>query len=203
MSEEIKKPPYTTIIVAYNENFVIGNGVSVPWCIPEDLKFFKNTTMGHTCVMGRRTWDSIPSRFRPLFGRYNIIVTHRHRYFEFPRETSTKIAACDSIERAISLGKQEDPEGEVFLIGGGQIYAYALEHDLVDHVLASEIKGYLDVDGTTHFPNLKLLGWTSEVYKEFAEFTVMKYEKDHDRNNSNTRIAGESEKARRTVNEAI
>jgi len=64
-----------TLIVAYNKNLVIGDDTgNIPWKIPEDLKFFKEYTMGKPCIMGRKTWDSIPSQFKPLKGRTNIIV---------------------------------------------------------------------------------------------------------------------------------
>lgn len=106
-----------TIIVAYNQNFVIGNNLGkVPWHIPDDLKFFKETTMGHACIMGRKTWDSIPPKYRPLPGRFNIIVTRGHRNFDFPNGQSEKMAACADIETAIALGRQFT-EGEVFITG--------------------------------------------------------------------------------------
>jgi dihydrofolate reductase len=184
---------------------VIGNNLGkVPWHIPEDIAFFKQTTMGHPCIMGRTTWDSIPTKFKPLPGRFNIIVTRGFRNFEFPdNRRGADMAACESIEKAISLGRQYDPDGEVFITGGGKVYQYCLDHDLVDRVLASEIHNHLEVEGATFFPDLKQLGWTGTVFKDYAEFTVMEYRKSHDRDQGDTRIAGEGQEACRTADEAI
>lgn len=181
--------PRVTIIVAYNANRVIGNNLGfVPWHVPEDLKFFKETTMGSPCIMGRKTWDSIPQKYKPLPGRYNIIVTKGHRNFEFPDNPpkDTEMAACVSVENAITLGKQFTRTGEVFVTGGAQVYAYCVEHDLVDRVLASEIKNHLDVDGATFFPDIKQLGWTGTVVKEYDQFTVMEYKRAGNQDNGGT-----------------
>ena len=165
-----------TAIVAYNGKFVIGNDLGfVPWKIKEDLKFFKDTTMGHPCIMGRKTWDSIPAKFRPLPGRYNIVVTKNHQNFQFPENGRDSIAACESVEKAIALGRQMDPKGEVFITGGSQIYNYCIKYGLVDRVLASEINNYLDVVGASFFPDLKSLKWEGQALKEFEEFKVVEY----------------------------
>lgn len=193
-----------TAIVAYNGNFVIGNNMGkVPWHIPEDMKFFRETTMGHPVIMGRKTWDSIPTKFRPLPGRDNIIVTSGHRNFDFSASNHNRythgedctvpwtptcqlkrfeMAACATVELAISLGKQFDPDGEVFITGGAQVYAYCIDNGLVDRVLASEIKNHLDVEGATFFPDLKKQGWIGKVYREFDQFTVFEYRRNNDSN---------------------
>src|SRR5574343_682070 len=101
----------TTLIVAYNKNFVIADKEgNIPWHIPEDLKFFKEMTTNNSCIMGRKTWESIP--IRPLPNRFNIIVSRS--YIKLP---STNVAACNTVEAAIALGKQFAKE--VFVIGGG------------------------------------------------------------------------------------
>jgi dihydrofolate reductase len=177
------KPPIT-IIVAYNGKFVIGNNLGkVPWHIPEDLKFFKETTMGHPCIMGKNTWESIPDKYKPLPGRANIIVTSHYRNFEFPKgpwPKGTEMAACVDPERAISVARGTHPESEIFITGGGKLYRYCIEHDLVDRVLASEIKNHLDVEGATFFPNLKELGWTGTTLKEYDQFAVIEYRRGHE-----------------------
>lgn len=166
----------TTIIVAYNGKFVIGNNLGkVPWHIPDDLKFFKDTTMGHACVMGRKTWDSIPEKYRPLPGRLNVVVTRNHKDFPFPPNSYNKVAACVDVETAIRHAKQFSPGGEVFITGGAQVYNYCVEKGLVDRVLASEIKNHLDVEGATFFPDLKALGWNGKVVKQYPEFDVVEY----------------------------
>lgn len=170
--------PQVSIIVAYNGKGVIGNNLGkVPWHLPADLKFFKDMTMGHACVMGRKTWDSIPKNYRPLPGRYNVVVTRNHSDFEFPEGSFDKVAACVDVETAIQHAKQFSPGGEVFITGGAQIYNYCIERGLADRVLASEIKNHIDVEGVAFFPNLKEIGWKGTVFKEYDEFTVMDYRK--------------------------
>lgn len=168
-----------SIIVAYNADHVIGDkNNGIPWRVPEDMKFFKETTTGHSVVMGRKTWESIPVKFRPLPGRFNVVVTSGHRSFEFPQSSDPNMmAACESVEKALSLAKQFSLQGEVFVTGGAQIYQYCVDHDLVDRVLASEIKGHLDVEGGAFFPNLKELGWEGKVLHEFDQFNVVEYTK--------------------------
>lgn len=165
----------TTIIVAYNYDRVIGDDQGIPWHIPDDLKLFKNTTMGCSCLMGRKTWESIPDQFRPLPGRLNLVVTKDVTNIHCPPKTNTSLLTSDSIERAIDLGKVMKPDKELFIIGGAQIYNYCLEHNLVDRVLASEIHGYLDVKGTAFFPTLN--DWNRKLLKEYPEFVWMEYTK--------------------------
>jgi dihydrofolate reductase len=167
-----------TIVVAYNENFVIGdsNG-NVPWRIPEDLKFFKEYTMGKACLMGRKTWDSIPVKYKPLLGRTNIVISRDILKINNPGYSKNPMLPANSVEQAILVAEYFCPNQEMCITGGGEIYRYCLENDLVDKVIASEIKGHLDVKGTTFFPNLKELGWKSSVHKEFDEFIVMEYKK--------------------------
>jgi dihydrofolate reductase len=162
-----------TIVVAYNQNFVIGNQYGkVPWHIPDDLKFFKEYTMHKPCIMGRKTWDSIPEKYKPLPGRENFIVTRNPEEFEI---SGRFICPRKSVEIALETAKIF--EREICVIGGGEIYKYFIDHNLADAVLASEIKGYTDVEGTVFFPDLKSLGWKGKVFKEFEEFTVMVYQK--------------------------
>ena len=106
-----------SLVAAVARGGVIGQGSEIPWRIPEDLAFFRDLTMGHAVVMGRRTWDSVPERFRPLPGRRNIVVTRNPHW------------RADGAERAASLddalGLLEDAE-QVFVIGGAEIFAAAL-----------------------------------------------------------------------------
>lgn len=176
-----------TIVVAYNERFVIGNNLGkVPWHIPEDLKFFKEATMGKACVMGRKTWESIPEKYRPLPGRLNIIVSRDPFMVSFPENTGsgTFTMAMESVEDAIKMGLtrklvgwKDDEANEVCITGGGEIYRYCINNGLVDRVLASEIKNHLDVDGATYFPDLKALGWHGEIIREHDDFNVVEYTK--------------------------
>src|SRR3990172_8982338 len=79
----MKTKPLISIIVAVSENNVIGKGDKLPWHMPADMKFFRDTTMNHVVIMGRKNYDSIPLKYRPLEGRTNIVVT-RNTAFEAP-----------------------------------------------------------------------------------------------------------------------
>src|SRR5947207_15972516 len=99
------------------ENRVIGKGGTLPWRIPEDMKWFREITMGKPCVMGRKTWESLPKR--PLPGRTNIVVTRADGY------GADGAIVVSSLAAAIEAAAREKPE-EVAVIGGAQVYAEAL-----------------------------------------------------------------------------
>jgi dihydrofolate reductase len=130
------RKPRLTLIVARARNGVIGAKGTLPWRLPEDLAFFKRTTMGHPIVMGRRTWESIG---RPLPGRRSIVVT-RDAGFD---ASGAEIAA--SLEAAIARAAEAD---EVFVIGGAQLYAAAMPR--ADRLLVTEIDK--DFVGDTFLP---------------------------------------------------
>jgi dihydrofolate reductase len=100
------------LIWAQSTSGVIGRDGAIPWHLPEDLARFKTLTMGHTVVMGRRTWDSLPERFRPLPGRRNVVLT-RNRDFAAPGAD-----VVGSIDDAI--------DEQTWVIGGSEIYHLAL-----------------------------------------------------------------------------
>ena len=122
------------LVVAYSRNRVIGRDGGLPWHLPTDLRRFKELTTGGTVVMGRRTWDSIPERFRPLPGRRNIVVSRN---------------GVDAPEVARSLDEALEG-GDRFVIGGGEIYAQALAR--ADRIHATEVDAV--VDGDVLFPEL-------------------------------------------------
>ncbi|MGA9492036.1 MAG: dihydrofolate reductase [Mycobacterium sp.] len=101
------------LIWAQSTSGVIGRDGGIPWQLPEDLAHFKEVTTGHTVVMGRRTWDSLPAKFRPLPGRRNVVVT---RQSDFTAEGATVVGEIDD---ALT-------EPETWVIGGEQIYTLAL-----------------------------------------------------------------------------
>jgi dihydrofolate reductase len=128
-----------SLVAAVARNGVIGRDNAIPWRIPEDLARFRALTMGHAVVMGRKTWDSLPERFRPLPGRRNVVVTRNPEW------------AADGAERAASLEEALDllrDEERVFVIGGAQIYEAALP--LADELELTEVD--LVVDGDALFP---------------------------------------------------
>ena len=101
------------LVWAQSTSGVIGRGGDIPWRVPEDLARFKEVTMGHTVVMGRRTWESLPARVRPLPGRRNVVLSRQTDYMADGAEM------VDSLEQALT-------EPETWVIGGEQIYLLAL-----------------------------------------------------------------------------
>lgn len=140
-----------SLIVAVSENNVIGKDNDLVWNLPDDMKFFKKTTNGHFVIMGRKNYESIPERFRPLPNRTNVIIT---------RQTNFQAKDClvvNDINQALDLAKNAQ-EQEAFIIGGGQIYQLALQNDLVDRIYLTRIHD--EFEGDTFFPEL------SEQWKE-------------------------------------
>ena len=104
------------MIFARSSNGVIGNNNAMPWHLPEDLAHFKKLTLGHPVIMGRKTWDSLPPRFRPLPGRTNVVVTRQTDW------QATGAQPAGNLNDALALC---DASAEVWIIGGAQIYAQA------------------------------------------------------------------------------
>jgi len=101
------------LIWAQSPSGVIGRAGAIPWRLPEDLARFKELTMGHTVVMGRLTWESLPGKVRPLPGRRNVVVT---RQADYMADGATVVGGLDEVPA----------DDEMWVIGGGQIYTLAL-----------------------------------------------------------------------------
>jgi dihydrofolate reductase len=160
------------LVVAYNKNLVIGDGEKIPWHIPEEIKFFKEYTTGKTCIMGRKTWDSIPKKYKPLKNRCNIVVA---RCVQNVESIEGDFYCVQSVEDAIKKSLEVYPNNKICIIGGKQIYNYCIENNIADKVVASEIKTHTDVLGSVFFPDLKSLNWTRSVVKDYDEFEVVEY----------------------------
>ncbi len=132
-----------SLIAAVARNGVIGAGQSMPWHLPEDFAFFKRTTMGHPLVMGRRTFDSIG---RVLPGRRHIVITRQADWAHAEVET------VHSLVEALALA---GPADEVFVAGGGQVYAEAMPY--AHRLLVTEVD--LEPEGDTHFPPVDPATW--------------------------------------------
>lgn len=133
--------PKVGLIWAEAHGGVIGAAGGMPWHVPEDLAHFKRTTDGAPVVMGRRTWDSLPPRFRPLPGRANIVVT---RQADWTADGAVRAASVDEA-RALAASDADDV---VWVIGGAELFARTIEH--ADLLVVTELD--LDVDGDTHAP---------------------------------------------------
>ncbi|MDH3859059.1 MAG: type 3 dihydrofolate reductase [Gammaproteobacteria bacterium] len=140
-----------SLIVAMDENHLIGRNNSLPWHLPADLAYFKRTTMGKPVVMGRKTFESIG---KPLPGRRNIVIT-RNADFNAP---GCEIA--DSIEAAMSLAHDDD---EVMLIGGASLYQQTIERATKLYIT----RIHQSFNGDTWFPEFDLSDWKEEHREDF------------------------------------
>jgi len=131
--------PEIVLIAAVARDGVIGGGNTLLWHIPEDARHFRGATADHVVIMGRKTWDSLPERFRPLPGRRNIVVTRQKQWQEAGAEAAHSLAA------ALQLVADAD---RVFVIGGAELYAAALP--LADTLMLTEIDA--PFDGDARFP---------------------------------------------------
>ncbi|MFC7459463.1 dihydrofolate reductase [Hydrogenophaga defluvii] len=129
------------LIYARAANGVIGKNNQLPWHLPEDLAHFKRHTSGCPVLMGRKTWDSLPPRFRPLPGRRNLVLT---RQSDWQAEGAER---CDSLDQALTRCADAP---EVWVIGGAQLYALALPH--AQRVVVTEIAQ--DFEGDALAPTL-------------------------------------------------
>ncbi|MEJ8853999.1 dihydrofolate reductase [Variovorax robiniae] len=144
------------LIYARAANGVIGINGKLPWHLPEDLAHFKRTTVGCPVIMGRKTWDSIPPKFRPLPGRTNIVVTRQTDWHDSGAQRAS------SLPEALAIC---DAGTDVWVIGGAQIYAEAAP--LATRAVVTEIGR--DFEGDAHAPELGV-GWR-EVARESAVST--------------------------------
>ncbi|MDQ7054475.1 MAG: type 3 dihydrofolate reductase [candidate division KSB1 bacterium] len=144
--------PILSIIVAIARNRVIGRGNRLPWHLPADLRHFKQTTMGHPIIMGRKTYESIG---RPLPGRQNIVITRNRDYY------AEGCLVVHSLQEA--LAAVPDAE-EVFIIGGASLYREALP--LADRIYLTLVDA--EVEGDTVFPELDASEWREVQRETFA-----------------------------------
>jgi dihydrofolate reductase len=123
-----------SLVVAMADNGVIGVNGTLPWRVPDDLRRFKALTMGKPCIMGRRTWDSLPRK--PLPGRHNIVVTRD------PQFRADGVSLVHSLQEALAIAAGAE---EICIIGGAEIYRAALP--LADRIHLTEI--HANVEGDT------------------------------------------------------
>lgn len=131
------------LIWAQTPDGVIGADNAIPWRLPEDMAHFKATTLGHPVVMGRKTWESLPSRFRPLADRRNIVMTRDPRWGAEGADRAGSIAEALGLA-VTSLPRQVAATRTAWVIGGGEVYRAALEHATMLSV--TEVDAMVDGD---------------------------------------------------------
>jgi len=122
--------------------------------LPRDMKFFKSTTENHVVIMGRKNYDSIPEKYRPLSSRENVIITRN------PDFKAMDCLTFLSLEDALKHFEREQNR-EIFIIGGGEIYKLAMSMDCVDKMYITHVNGSFDAD--TFFPEFDKNDWETEL----------------------------------------
>jgi dihydrofolate reductase len=142
------RQPQLILIAGVARNGVIGRDNQLLWHLPEDLAYFRRQTQGCPVIMGRKTWDSLPPRFRPLPGRRNLVLSRQPQLHLEGAETF--VSLDDAMMRVAEATR-------VFVIGGAQIYAAAM--DRADQLMLTEVDR--DFEGDTHFP-----AWDQAAFEE-------------------------------------
>lgn len=166
MSEETHKPK-VIVIAAVGKNLELGKDNALLWHLHEDMRFFKETTIGHTVVTGRKSFESIPPKYRPLPERTNIILSRNPDYLY--EECYTVASLEEAMEIAVSQG-----EIKVFIIGGGEIYRMALANDVVDEMYLTHVEATF-ADADTFFPLFQLDQWESEQIMSISSDSVNEF----------------------------
>lgn len=147
-----EKRPFISFVVALDQNRVIGLNGALPWRLPDDMKRFRAITMGHRVLMGRKTYESLPPRFRPLPGRKNIVLTRQSDY------DAPGCVVVNSVAEALQVVAEDE---ELMVIGGAQLYEALF--DTVDRLYMTLVQGYNE--GDVFFPAIDSEQWR-EVARE-------------------------------------
>ncbi|WP_090128643.1 dihydrofolate reductase [Limnohabitans sp. Rim11] len=153
------------LIYARAANGVIGLNNQMPWHLPEDLAHFKRTTLGCPVLMGRKTWESIPAKFRPLPGRANLVITRQ------PDWQAEGAHVVHSLEEGLTLALAHCPEGkDLWVMGGAEIYAQAAS--IAEEAVVTEIEA--DYEGDAFAPQLGA-GWQEVSRESHVSSTGLKF----------------------------
>ena len=150
-----------TLIAALARNGVIGKDNRLPWHLPADLKHFKELTSGHAVIMGRKTWESLPEKFRPLPGRQNIVVTRNSAY------QAEGASLANSLTAAIAAAQGR----QAFVIGGAELYAAALP--LAERLELTEIDQ--EYAGDAYFPARDAAQWREVTREAHTDEAGLRY----------------------------
>ena len=140
------KQPTISFVVAMDRNGLIGAGDSLPWHLPDDMRRFRQVTMGKPVLMGRKTYESIPNRFRPLAGRTNIILTRQMDY------DAPGCIIIHSLPQALKAAAEYE---DLMVIGGAQLYEQLLPQ--ADRIYLTLVDG--EFEGDVYFPELDWDAW--------------------------------------------
>jgi len=144
-------------IAALSENGAIGKDNDLIWHLPDDLKFFKNKTLKKVVIMGRKNFESIPEKYRPLPDRINVVLTRSKDF------NADGAKVFHSMADAMNWCREEG-YSEVFVIGGGEIYAEAIRSGMVDAMFLTRV--HATFEGDTFFPDFDESKWEREVLED-------------------------------------
>lgn len=143
-----------SIIAALDSKNGIGKNGKLPWRLKGDMRHFQSMTVGHrsdgqmnSVIMGRKTWESLPEKFRPLPDRLNVIVT---RQVEYPLPPN--VLRAGSLDKALAILDKRTDISDVFVIGGAELYRQAIQHQACERLYITEVTGDFDCD--VFFPNI-------------------------------------------------
>lgn len=161
------------LIVAMDLQHGIGKNNDLMWHLPADMKFFKETTQGNIVIMGRKNYESIPEKFRPLPNRENVVLTRNASYL------APECNIFHSLESCLEFYRQKNEERTIFIIGGGEIYKMALEADCVTEMYVTHVNHVYDAD--TFFPPISPNLWINEhiLYHPKDEKNAVDFEIKH------------------------
>lgn len=156
------------IIAAVSENDAIGKDGKIPWHIGEDLKRFKELTMGHTVLMGRKTYESLPDNVRPLKGRKNVVLSSNMDY----DPQAMGVVVCNDLNSALIHSRYEE---KVFIIGGAEVYKEAIEY--ADYLEITMVHG--EFEGDAFFPYVDFANsWKLENEEKFDGYSFLTYSRN-------------------------
>jgi len=173
MSSTSGMPPMTVIVAATSNRLGIGLKGALPWRLKKELAYFKRATifnpenLTNVVIMGRRCWESIPQKFRPLPARHNIVLS-RKGLVEGASEGRENVEVASSLANALERVRGRE-FGRVFIIGGGEVYREAMTMENCDRILFTDVHGEAETD--VEFPvDFRKGGWKQSSYEELQEF---------------------------------
>jgi dihydrofolate reductase len=159
--KHVQKTTGIILIAAIGKNRELGKNNDLLWRLKSDMNFFKSTTSGHWVIMGRKSWESLPPRFRPLPNRTNCVVSRNADL------SADGAHVFSNLQSAIDKARNSQAE-KIFIIGGAQIYHQSLTENLVDEMLLTHVDASFD-DADVFFPEIEKSYWETEEIGHFEK----------------------------------
>lgn len=153
-----------TIIAAVADNGCIGKNGGLPWYLPEDLKRFKRLTVGKVVIMGRKTWESLPEKVRPLPERTNVVITRQTEY-----ALPAGVERFDSLEAALAAHTND----AVIVMGGAEVYRKAFP--FANKLELTRV--HQMIEGDVFFPTMDEAGWKETAREDFDGYSFVSYQR--------------------------